>query len=163
MKERIITGAVLTILFLPLAFPVVSGSPFMCILFAVFAAIGTLEILRCLQLLRSYAVSVPLIVLCGLTPLFAYCLPITVFTWRIGSGDDPLFLCYDNHDLVERETSSISGRKRCDIDRLYCLRFLQCDIAASGSTRRFPHLSGVFRCVDYGYFCVFYRDAVWQT
>ena len=67
MKERIITGAVLTILFLPLAFPVVSGSPFMCILFAVFAAIGTLEILRCLQLLRFYAISVPLIVLCGLT------------------------------------------------------------------------------------------------
>ena len=79
MKERIITGAVLTIFFLPLAFPVVSGSPFMCILFAVFAAIGTLEILRCLQLLRFYAISVPLIVLCGLTPLFAYCLPISLF------------------------------------------------------------------------------------
>ncbi len=74
MKTRIITAVCLAAVLIPVA--VLSGTPVFPITLAALCVIGTFELLRCVNgMHKTYAASVPCLLLAAFLPVSSYCLP----------------------------------------------------------------------------------------
>ena len=70
MKTRIITAIVAILIFLPILY--FSGTIIFPIAMAVLCAVACFEMLQCTQLIKRYAISVPVLLIGAALPLLPY-------------------------------------------------------------------------------------------